>query len=247
MTEEEKPRPLIVSVEEKPVYIVADYPMDCPGEACDIKKQFSMPWKRCVVRIIESPHPTPLGMFNQKEEFVITSCEECRYNPAALAVIKELQAPKPAAGPDAYAYRAKKMSAKLGIQGLAGLPGPSGAGMANFFKDFVMPGLIESISKKTALYNRLAPISSGRTSAAIQAMAEADTAHHRHIEAHLENIQRKYNEQVAKMMENAAAGPKGTPLPLAPGEAAIKKALDEAFGEPEWQLPPPEKEDDDDY
>ncbi len=124
--EEEKPRPLIVSVEEKPVYIVADYPMDCPGEKCDIKKQFERPWKRCVVRIIESPRPTPLGMFKQKEEFVITSCEECRYNPAALAVIKELQTPKPADEPmfDVQ-YAVKKMTAKARLQGVAGFMGPS--------------------------------------------------------------------------------------------------------------------------
>ncbi len=113
-----------------------------------------------------------------------------------------------------------------------------------------MPGFIESISKKTALYNRLARIDVSRTAADLQRLREADKDHHRHVEARLQEIQRHYNEQVSKM-ENAAAGPRGTPPPLTPGEAAIKKTVDEylaeGFSVPEWQLPPPDKEDDDDY
>ncbi len=266
MAEEDKPRPLIVSVEEKPVYIVNDYPMECPGEKCDIKKQFERPWKRCVVRLIGSTEGGPVGVLDQKEEFVIRSCEECRYNPAALAVIKELQAPKAATEPDSYTYHGRKIFAK--IQGLTGLgppsgpTGPPGAGMANFFKDFVMPGLVESITKKRSIYDRLLPISPARTAADIQKLREADKDHHRHIEAHLNEVQRLYNEQMAKMMENAAMGPKGTPgplgpprapLPLTPGEAAIKKALDEAFSPSMYAVdfdPDPKdkenKDDDDD-
>lgn len=229
MTEEEK-GPLVVLAEERPIYIFSDYEesgrITCPGDKdCLIKEQFTLPVGRCIIRILEGspglgeeiPMTTP-SSFKQKEEFVVRTCEECRYNPVARAVIEELRSPR------AYlreqftsAFDIPKMHAKL--QGLSGVVAGGFAGrhhpedLDDFFKNYLAPAVIKDMQKKSAL-------------AGMVKLEEQNMR--RTTEAHLRNIQRAYNEQFGKMLENSAPGPEG-PRRIFDG-AVVKRAIDRAFG-----------------
>lgn len=145
---EEKEGPLVVLAEERPVYIFTNVgEVVCPGDGCPIKKAF-VPFGRGIVRVLDGRNAGDDGglftFYAQEEEFVVRSCEECRYNPVARAVIDELIHPKVPDGDahtGSYHYNAKKMYAKIqGLNGLAGLAGAAGS-LGNLFKDYMGPGI----------------------------------------------------------------------------------------------------------
>jgi hypothetical protein len=151
---EEANGPLIIMAEERPVYFFCGAAeVVCPGDNCPIKKAF-VPFGRGIIRVIDSAESTSEGGlicgYVQKEEFVIRSCEECRYNPVARAVIDELVNPKSREDAFTATYTAKNMHSKLKLTGISGgFSGPHHpGGLDDFFKeDYFMPGIAKDMAK----------------------------------------------------------------------------------------------------
>jgi hypothetical protein len=226
--EEEKKFPLVVLAEEKPVYIFSGDSASCPGiEKCLIKMAFDLPVGRCVVRILggwaeqqgfEIIHDG-MDAYEQKEEFVVRSCAECRYNPIARAVIDELVNPKPRESIEyeEHAARIKRIKARFDT-----------ATMADFMKQYIQPGFVAEIQKQSALFGgldtagfaglgaahmgtpppgkfasvkiKLGPYSSRPPASVAARMIEADEKNHQaHIAANVAGLQRELNETMGAM------------------------------------------------
>jgi hypothetical protein len=198
---------LIVLAEERPVYVFCEYEeVACPGgDKCPIKKAFDLPAGRCVVRVLDGCRALDDGglvsAYVQKEEFVIRSCAECRYNPVARAVIDELRAPKPREDIEYAPYQEGLEYAKKSIAAYNN-------NLGDFFKNYIAPAVAKEMVTRSAIYDRLLPIRP--TATAAMRMAEMERlAHQAHVDAHVQALRRELDAQSVKM-----AGLSPAPWPL---------------------------------